>query len=94
MFLFPFFSSFFVFQGPTHFDLRKEQMSEDTKAKVDQAIGSILEEGYERAAKILRDHKWEHSRLTESLFVLETMTQDEIKRVVKGERLHLMKDRA
>ena len=77
--------------GPTHFDMRKERVSEDTKSRVDSAVGSILNDGYKQASKILKDHAWEHERLTESLFVMETLTRDEIVRITKGERLHLNK---
>jgi cell division protease FtsH len=52
---------------------------------IEDEVRSFIQNGYERAYKILTDHKDEWERLAQGLLEYETLTGDEIKRVMNGE---------
>ncbi|SEK19674.1 ATP-dependent zinc metalloprotease FtsH [Pacificibacter marinus] len=60
-------------------------MSASTKEMVEQEVKDFIQAGYERAYKILEDNNVEFERLAQGLLEYETLTGDEIKRVMKGE---------
>lgn len=60
-------------------------MSASTKEMVEQEVKDFIQAGYERAYKILEDNNEEFERLAQGLLEYETLTGDEIKRVMKGE---------
>jgi ATP-dependent metalloprotease FtsH len=74
--------------GNVHLQMRKDKLSEETKSEIDGAIRSILKERYDFAIKTLKEKAYEHKLLTESLYKFETLTGEEIRKVVKGERLN------
>ncbi len=63
---------------------RPEVVSEATKNEVDKVIRAILQERYEYAMAMLKEHAIEHKRLTDALVKYETLSFEEIAQVVKG----------
>ena len=60
-------------------------VSANTKELIEQEVKRFIEEGYARAYQILKDNHDEWERLAQGLLEYETLTGDEIKRVMKGE---------
>ena len=66
---------------------QNKNMSEDTARLVDAEIKSLVMSGYNEAKQILQDKRKEWELLAEALIEYETLTGDEIKQVIKGEKL-------
>ncbi len=62
-----------------------KNVSEDTARKIDREIRRIVEEGYGRARAILEEHRDRLHALAEALLEYETLTGEEIDRLMKGE---------
>jgi cell division protease FtsH len=62
-------------------------VSADTKALIESEVKRLIDEGYDRARKILLEKKKEFERLAKGLLEYETLTGDEIRKVVAGEPL-------
>ncbi len=60
-------------------------VSAHTKELIEEEVKRFIQHGYERAHEILVENKDEWERLAEGLLEYETLTGDEIKRVMKGE---------
>lgn len=71
---------------------QNKNMSEDTARLVDAEIKDLVLSGYEEAKQILRDKGKEWELLAEALIEYETLTGDEIKQVIKGEKLERSDD--
>ena len=71
---------------------QNKNMSEDTARLVDAEIKSLVMSGYTEAKQILQDKRKEWELLAEALIEYETLTGDEIKQVVKGEKLERSED--
>ena len=63
-------------------------VSAHTKELVEEEVKRFIDEGYDRAFQILTDKKDEWERLAQGLLEYETLTGDEIKRVMNGEPPH------
>jgi cell division protease FtsH len=63
-------------------------VSANTKEMIEDEVKRFIQEGYDRAFKILTDQNEEWERLAQGLLEYETLTGDEIKRVMKGEPPH------
>ena len=63
-------------------------VSANTKELIEVEVKRFIQEAYDRAYKILSKKKTEWERLAQGLFEYETLTGDEIKRVIKGEPPH------
>lgn len=63
-------------------------VSANTKEMIEDEVKRIIQEGYDRAYKILTEQNEEWERLAQGLLEYETLTGDEIKRVMKGEPPH------
>jgi cell division protease FtsH len=61
------------------------QAGPETQELIDSEIRKIVDEGYSTAKKILVKHKKKLENLAEGLLEYETLTGDEIKRVMNGE---------
>ena len=61
---------------------RHQQMSEDTSKKVDAEIKKIVDEGYEKAKKILTDKLEDLYKLAKALITYETLSGEEIKDLI------------
>jgi len=69
-------------------------ISAKTKELVESEVKRLIDDGYDAAVKILKKKSKEFERLAVGLIEYETLTGDEIKRVVKGETPHLDDDDA
>ena len=63
-------------------------VSANTKELIEVEVKRFIQEAYDRAYKILNKKKTEWERLAQGLLEYETLTGDEIKRVIKGEPPH------
>jgi len=63
-------------------------VSANTKELIEIEVKRFIQEAYDRAYKILSKKKTEWDRLAQGLLEYETLTGDEIKRVIKGEPPH------
>ncbi|MDO9490111.1 MAG: cell division protein FtsH, partial [Sphingomonadaceae bacterium] len=74
-----------VFLG--HSVSRQQNVSEKTAQTIDEEIKRIVTEGYERAKQVLGDNIDQLHILAGALLEYETLSGDEIKRVIAGERI-------
>jgi len=61
---------------------RNQQMSEETQKKVDFEIKKLVDEGYQRAKKILTENIDKLHKLAKNLLLYETLTGDEIRDLI------------
>ena len=66
---------------------RQRQMSNETAQQIDKEIRRIVEEGYERAKHLLDEHRSELEKLAQALLEYETLSGDEIQKVIAGETI-------
>jgi cell division protease FtsH len=66
---------------------RQRQMSNETAQQIDKEIRRIVEEGYERAKHLLDEHRSELEKLAQALLEYETLSGDEIQKVIAGESI-------
>ncbi|TMJ18338.1 MAG: ATP-dependent metallopeptidase FtsH/Yme1/Tma family protein [Alphaproteobacteria bacterium] len=64
---------------------RQRNMSNETAQAIDKEIRRIVEEGYARAKHLLTEHVDELHALAKSLLEFETLSGEEIKKVLAGE---------
>ena len=64
---------------------RQRLMSNETAQAIDKEIRRVVEEGYDRAKHLLDEHRGELEALAQALLEYETLSGDEIKKVVAGE---------
>ena len=62
-------------------------VSAETKKLIEVEVKALIDEGYETARRVLTDNPVEFERLAQGLLEYETLTGDEIKKVVAGEVL-------
>ncbi|MGI4877400.1 MAG: ATP-dependent zinc metalloprotease FtsH [Janthinobacterium lividum] len=74
-----------VFLG--HSVTRTQNVSEETARMIDSEVKSIVTHGYDRAKQVLSDNIDQLHALAGALIELETLSGDEIKRVLAGERV-------
>ncbi|WP_417719521.1 ATP-dependent zinc metalloprotease FtsH [Salipiger sp.] len=67
-------------------------VSAHTKELIEDEVRTFIQTGYERAFQILTEYKEDWERLAQGLLEYETLTGDEIKRVMKGEPPHASGD--
>lgn len=67
--------------------IQNQNMSEETARLVDAEIKRLVTEGYEGARKLLKEKEKEWTMLAEALIEYETLTGDEIKQVIAGEKI-------
>ncbi len=72
-----------VFLG--HSVTRTQNVSEETARLIDSEVKAIVTAGYDRAKQVLTDNIDQLHRLAAALLDLETLSGDEIKRVLAGE---------
>jgi len=67
-------------------------VSANTKELIEQEVKRLIDEAYDRAFAILTDKKEEWERLAQGLLEYETLTGEEIARVVRGDPPHMEDD--
>lgn len=66
---------------------KRKALSDEMAARIDAEIRAIIDEAYERARTILTDYREEHELLAQALLEYETLTGEEIKAVIKGDKI-------
>src|SRR5213075_2617679 len=66
---------------------RQRQMSNETAQAIDKEIRKVVEDGYERAKFLLTENKADLEALAQALLEYETLSGDEIKKVIAGEAI-------
>ncbi|MEQ8604603.1 MAG: ATP-dependent zinc metalloprotease FtsH [Marivibrio sp.] len=79
-----------VFLG--HSVARQQNISEKTAQIIDEEIRRITEEAEKRCYQTLRDHEDELHKLAQALLDYETLSGEEVKKVIKGEPIHREED--
>jgi cell division protease FtsH len=64
---------------------RQRNMSNETAQAIDKEIRRIVEEGYDRAKHLLEEHREELETLAQALLEYETLSGEEIKKLLAGE---------
>ncbi|MGA0540884.1 ATP-dependent zinc metalloprotease FtsH [Neotabrizicola sp. VNH66] len=62
-------------------------VSAETKKVIESEVKAIVDEGYARAMQILNEYEDEFERLAQGLLEYETLTGDQIRKVMAGEKL-------
>ncbi|MDN2565351.1 ATP-dependent zinc metalloprotease FtsH [Aquibium sp. A9E412] len=73
-----------VFLG--HSVARQQNMSEETQRKIDAEVRRLIDEAYATARQILTDKKDEWTAIAEGLLEYETLSGDEIRALIRGEK--------
>ena len=73
-----------VFLG--HSVARHQNISEQTAQKIDAEVRRLVEEGLSEATRILREKSDDLETLAQGLLEYETLSGDEIRKLIKGER--------
>ena len=66
---------------------QNKNMSEDTARLVDAEIKNLVINAHAEATKLLQEHQEEWELLAQALIEYETLTGEEIKQVIKGEKI-------
>lgn len=66
-------------------------LSSETKSLIEQETKRLLYEARQRATKILLDKRKELDLIAQALVDYETLSADELKKVIRGEKLDKMK---
>lgn len=74
-----------VFLG--HSIAKRKNIADKTAETVDEEIRKVIDTAYEKAQTILTENKDELERLAEALMEFETLNQEEIHTVVKGDKI-------
>jgi cell division protease FtsH len=85
--------------GPLTFGKKEEQIflgreiaqrsdySEDTALRIDQEVRRIVTENYQRAMKVLEDHRSGLQALADALLAREVLDADQVNRIVSGKSI-------
>ncbi|KAJ2995737.1 hypothetical protein NUW58_g1192 [Xylaria curta] len=73
--------------GNMEYGSRYETLSSETKALVEAEVQRTVNEAYERARKLLTDHRKELDLLAKALVDYETLSKEEVEKVIKGQPL-------
>ena len=74
-----------VFLG--HSVSRQQNVSEKTAEMIDAEVKRIVMDGYDRARQLLTDHGDELEKVAQALLEYETLTGEEIRKVIAGEHI-------
>jgi len=66
---------------------RTRQMSNETAQLIDKEIRRVVDEGYARAKHLLDENRAELETLAQALLEYETLSGDEIKKLLAGETI-------
>ena len=73
--------------GQMDFGSRYDTLSSETRAAVESEVQRTLNESYERARTLLTTHRKELDLLAKALIEYETLTKEEVEKVIRGEVL-------
>jgi ATP-dependent metalloprotease len=73
--------------GHMEYATRYRELSSETRAIIEAEVQRLLNESYERCRKLLMDHRTELDRLAQALVEYETLSKDEVEKVIRGEKL-------
>jgi len=85
--------------GPMSYGKKEEQIflgreisqhrdySEATAIRIDEAVHMFVDEGYQRARKIIEDHREAMIRVAETLLQREVLDGAEVMQLIRGEEL-------
>lgn len=76
--------------GNMDFASSYQYLSSETKLKIEQEVTRFVEEGKSRATALLTEKRKELDILAKALVEYETLSLEEIKKVLKGEKLDKM----
>lgn len=76
--------------GNMDFASTYEQLSSETKRKIEQEVTRFVEEGKSRATALLTEKRKELDILAKALTEYETLSLEEVNKVLKGEKLDKM----
>lgn len=76
--------------GNMDFASSYEHLSSETKLKIEQEVTRFVEEGKSRATALLKEKRKELDMLAKALVEYETLSLEEINKVLKGEKLDKM----
>jgi len=71
---------------------RTQNVAEATAQKIDAEVKRLVDEGYNKAKQLLTEHAEQHKRLAEALLEYETLSGEEIAKVIRGEKLDRPED--
>jgi cell division protease FtsH len=74
-----------IFLG--HAITQRQNMSEDTAKLIDQEVRRIVTEGEAKAREVLTAHRTELEAITQGLMEFETLTGEEVKALMRGEKI-------
>jgi len=72
---------------------QSKNMSDETAKIVDSEIRKLVDDAYERAKEILTTKNKEFELLSQALITYETLSGDDIQKVIKGEKIDDSKDK-
>lgn len=67
--------------------VKMSDLSPQTAEAIDKEINQVLQDSYQRAKDILLKHRKEHQLLAEALLEYETLSAEEVKRVISGKKI-------
>ncbi|KAI1424810.1 peptidase family M41-domain-containing protein [Xylaria sp. FL1777] len=73
--------------GNMEYGSRYETLSSETKALVETEVQRTVNEAYERARKLLTEHRKELDLLAKALVDYETLSKEEVEKVIRGQPL-------
>jgi cell division protease FtsH len=72
---------------------QNKHMSDETAKIVDSEIRKLVDDAHDKAKEILTKKDKEFERLSQALITYETLTGEEIQKVIKGEKIEANKDK-
>jgi cell division protease FtsH len=66
---------------------RQQAVSESTAQKIDAEVRRLVDEGYQTARRILTEKRRDFETLAQALLEYETLTGEEIKKLIAGEKI-------
>ncbi|MBP9700470.1 hypothetical protein KBD71_04290 [Candidatus Woesebacteria bacterium] len=65
-------------------------MSEELKTKVDAAVEKIVDEGWKRSVKVLKEHRKALDAVADRLLEIESMDEDDFIKVVGSPKVKVV----
>jgi ATP-dependent metalloprotease len=73
--------------GNMEYATRWDTLSSETRAQVEAEVQRTVNEAYERTKQLLLDHRKELDLLAQALVKYETLSKEEVEKVIRGEPL-------